>query len=88
MKVELVSIDEFMAIYQDKEQEKYNVEEGMFVKVSSKCRNSDYINDMGQIYRVKGSNKVMIKLIPRVNIEEMQNKALQIKKKSKDSEYL
>lgn len=60
----------------------------MFVQVSHKCRNSDYIEDMGQIHSIKPQNKVVVKLIPRVNIEAMQQKAASSKKKSKDSEYL
>lgn len=46
-KIELISTEDFLNLYQDKEQEKFNVEKGMFVKVSPRCRNSDYINDMG-----------------------------------------
>jgi len=46
-KVELITIEEFSGFYEDKENEQYNVEEGMFVKVSQRCRNSNYMNDMG-----------------------------------------
>lgn len=46
-KVELITIEEFSGFYEDKENERYNVEEGMFVKISTRCRNSNYMNDMG-----------------------------------------
>lgn len=81
-------MDDHVSSYADKEYEKYNVEVGMFVQISPKCRNSDYIEDMGQIYSIKPQNKVVVKLIPRISIEAMNAKSVNNKKKSKDSEYL
>ncbi|KAL4475098.1 hypothetical protein ABPG74_001794 [Tetrahymena malaccensis] len=84
-KIELVNIEEFQSIFEDqgKEQESYNAEVGQFVRISRKARNSDYINDIGQIFSIKKNNRVVVKLIPRVKIEDMRKKYEQMSKNSK-----